>query len=312
MLKRGVAVPCSQFRFQRGYLPLHPLLHQSFPFCCPSVSNHKRFSYHSSSQPHSNNQRTPSSDHSTNSTIDHRHPNHLERHHIQLEQTRNTQSIHVVEGMDLSSLQNTLPKGSKASPSSLPPPALTADFKAAALAVTKLYQNSTRQIDHARQEGYLSAVQEVAALLSSGELAGDRLREWCAVGLSRITAQQDEENRTRPTRTHDETTPDDDRGREEHTELTPPASSPVLSNRMELPTQPLFGETEFTFSSPVPGVEFSRYPSPFTRGLVEPEVTYEVIQDQRENGGGRKRGVNQQLGSIWDVTGAGNKRSRYN
>ena len=72
------------------------------------------------------------------------------------------------------------------------------DFKAAALAVTKLYQNSARQIDHARQEGYLSAVQEVAALLSEGELAGDRLREWCAVGLSRITAQQDEENRTRP------------------------------------------------------------------------------------------------------------------
>src|ERR1700738_154302 len=100
--------------------------------------------------------------------------------------------------MDLSSLQNTLPKGSKPSPPpSLPPPSLTADFKAAALAVTKLYQNSARQIDHAREQGYLAAVQEVASLLSGGELAGDKLREWCAVGLSRITAQQDEENRTR-------------------------------------------------------------------------------------------------------------------
>ena len=100
--------------------------------------------------------------------------------------------------MDLSSLQNTLPRGKPSPPPSLPPATLTTDFKAAALAVTKLYQNSARQIDHARQEGYLSAVQEVAALLSEGEIAGDRLREWCAVGLSRITAQQDEENRTRP------------------------------------------------------------------------------------------------------------------
>src|SRR5271169_6141460 len=100
--------------------------------------------------------------------------------------------------MDLSSLQNNLPRGKPSPPPSLPPPTLTTDFKAAALAVTKLYQNSARQIDQARQEGYLSAVQEIAALLSQGEIAGDRLREWCAVGLSRITAQQDEENRTRP------------------------------------------------------------------------------------------------------------------
>src|SRR5271169_5165125 len=100
--------------------------------------------------------------------------------------------------MDLSSLQNNLPRGKPSPPPSLPPPTLTTDFKAAALAVTKLYQNAARQVDQARQEGYLSAVQEVAALLSEGEIAGDRLREWCAVGLSRITAQQDEENRTRP------------------------------------------------------------------------------------------------------------------
>jgi hypothetical protein len=204
--------------------------------------------------------------------------------------------------MDLSSLQNTLPKGSKPSPPpSLPPPSLTADFKAAALAVTKLYQNSARQIDHARQEGYLVAVQEVASLLSGGELAGDRLREWCAVGLSRITAQQDEKNRTK--RPEERTEEEDVRPRE--TELTPPVSSPVLSSRMQLPTPHPFGDTEFTFSTPLPDVSFSGYTS--STGRVEPEVTYEVIE-REGNGSGRKRGVNHQLGSIWDV---GGKRSRH-
>jgi len=213
--------------------------------------------------------------------------------------------------MDLSSLQNDLPRGKPSPPPpSLPPPTLTTDFKAAALAVTKLYQNSARQIDHARQEGYLSAVQEVAALLSEGELAGDRLREWCAVGLSRITARQDEENRTRPNQrntTTDDTIIDESAARE----LTPPISSPVAT-RMQFPLQNPFGETAFTFQSPSPGVGLSGYSSPFgDRG--EQEVSFEVIENNsREGNGGRKRGVNHhQLGSIWDVGGnIGGKRSR--
>jgi hypothetical protein len=94
--------------------------------------------------------------------------------------------------------------------------------------------------------------------------------------------------------------------------LTPPASSPVISNRMPLPLQNPFGETEFTFQSsvPGPGLRGSGYSTPFAeRG--EPEVTYEVIENGRE-GGGRKRGVNHQLGSIWDVGGNnGSKRSRH-
>jgi hypothetical protein len=202
--------------------------------------------------------------------------------------------------MDLSSLQNTLPKGRKPSPPpSLPPPALTADFKAAALAVTKLYQNSAKQIDHARQQGYLLAVQEIASLLSGGELAGDRLREWCAVGLSRITAQQDEENRKKPEEREEDRPTEEERPRET---LTPSVSSPVLSSRMQLPSQqpqhPF--DTEFTFSAPV--VEFGGFME-----RREQDVTYEVI-DGRE-GTGRKRGVNHQLGSIWDV--GGGKRSRH-
>lgn len=222
--------------------------------------------------------------------------------------------------MDLSSLQNDLPRGSKPSPPpSLPPAALTADFKAAALAVTKLYQNSARQIDHARQEGYLAAVQEVAALLSAGEIAGDRLREWCGLGLSRITARQDEENRTRGPRGQDEGQNDEDttttgtaasEGKRDRTELTPPASSPVMSLRMQQPLQNPFGDTEFTFQSTLPGTggRVSGYSSP---ARPEPEVTYEFIENGRE-GNSRKRGVNHQLGSIWDIGGSGgNKRSRY-
>jgi hypothetical protein len=217
--------------------------------------------------------------------------------------------------MDLSSLQNTLPQDSSkpSPPPSIPPATLTTDFKAAALAVTKLYQNSARQIDHARQEGYLSAVQEVAGLLSAGELAGDRLREWCAVGLSRITAQQDEENRTRSgPSARGNMEGQEEGGRKERTELTPPTSSPVLSTRMPLPLQNPFGETEFTFQSslPGPGMRGSGY-STHLAERVEPEVTYEVIENGRE-GGGRKRGVNHQLGSIWDVGGSnGGKRSRH-
>jgi hypothetical protein len=220
--------------------------------------------------------------------------------------------------MDLSSLQNDLPRGKPSPPPSFPPPTLTTDFKAAALAVTKLYQNSARQIDNARQEGYLSAVQEVAALLSSGELAGDRLREWCAVGLSRITAQQDEENRSRHApRTADDAQVDEDAGnapaRQEQTaarDLTSPANSPVMTTRMQF--QNPFSNTEFTFQSPLPGLEMglSGYSPPSGRH-AEPEVTFEVIENGRE-GNGRKRGIGHQLGSIWDVGGnGGNKRSRH-
>lgn len=210
--------------------------------------------------------------------------------------------------MDLSSLQNDLPRGKPSPPPSLP---LTTDFKAAALAVTKLYQNAARQIDHARQEGYLSAVQEVAALLSEGELAGDRLREWCAVGLSRITAQQDEENRTRPsqrTERTEDTLIDETTARD----FTPPTSSPVATS-MQFPSRNIFGETEFTFQSPSPRFGLSGYSSPFgDRG--EQEVSYEVIENNgREEAGGRKRGVNHHhLGSIWDIGGnIGTKRSRH-
>jgi len=217
--------------------------------------------------------------------------------------------------MDLSSLQNNLPRGNNkpSPPPSIPPPTLTADFKAAALAVTKLYQNSAKQVDQARQEGYLSAVQEVAALLSQGELAGDRLREWCAVGLSRITAQQDEENRTR----RDDAQVDEDGGlRQQQREMTPPQSSPVVTTtttRMQNP----FAETQFTFQSPIPLPQMG-YQSPFGAGGaggVDQDVTFEVIERE---GNGRKRTVNHQLGSIWDVSGwggvgagTGNKRTRH-
>jgi len=225
--------------------------------------------------------------------------------------------------MDLSSLQNELPRGNNkpSPPPSIPPPTLTADFKAAALAVTKLYQNSAKQVDQARQEGYLSAVQEVAALLSQGELAGDRLREWCAVGLSRITALQDEENRTR----RDDAQVDEDGLRQQQhqqsqhqqsEEMTPPQSSPVLmtTTRMQSP----FAETQFTFQSPIPLPQMG-YPSPFGAGGAggaDQDVTFEVIE--RGDGNGRKRTVNHQLGSIWDVSGwggggggTGNKRTRH-
>jgi hypothetical protein len=212
--------------------------------------------------------------------------------------------------MDMSSLQNDLPCNKPSPPPSLPPPTLTADFRSAALAVTKLYQNSARQIDLARQEGYLSAVQEVAALLSQGELAGDRLREWCAVGLSHITAQQDEENRTRPNQERNSEEHIDE-GNHERREIET-SSSPVLANRMQ-PLQNPFGDGEFTFhvQSPLPSsqVRTSGYSSPFGARL-EPEVTYEVVENVRE-GGGRKRGVSHQPG-VWDLGGnGGNKRSRY-
>ena len=208
--------------------------------------------------------------------------------------------------MDLSSLQNDLPRtrGSKPSPPpSLPPPSLTSDFKAAALAVTKLYQNSARQIDHARQEGYLAAVQEVASILSTGELAGDRLKEWCAVGLSRITAQEDEVNRTRHAPQRDEEPTREGRDDEEK-ELTPPTNSPAMSNRTAFPLQNPFGDTAFTFQGPFSPSFSSSFGAP-----MEPEVTYEFIENGREGGGGRKRAVSHQQGSIWDIPG--NKRSRH-
>ena len=102
-------------------------------------------------------------------------------------------------------------------------------------------------------------------------------------------------------------------------ELTPPnINSPtaVHANRMQFPLQNPFGDTEFTFQSPSPGMMgFNGYSSPFGGSgghAVEPEVTYEVIENQREGGNGRKRGVNYQLGSIWDVGGnGGGKRSRH-
>lgn len=216
--------------------------------------------------------------------------------------------------MDLSSLQNDLPPGkSSPPPLSLPPAALTSDFKAAALAVTKLYQNSARQIDQARQEGYLAAVQEVASLLSHGELAGNRLREWCAVGLSRITAQQDEENRSRPAQRDAEDSQPEHDGSERRdaavTETAVSPGSPALHSRMSLPNS--FMDTEFTFQSPLPARDSGREYSPSFGGRMEPEVTYEVVENHR-SGTGRKRCVNHQLGSIWDVGGnIGHKRSRH-
>jgi hypothetical protein len=233
--------------------------------------------------------------------------------------------------MDMSSLHNHLPPSGTAAAhkrqhSPQPPTALTDDFKSAALAVTRLYQNSARQIDNARQEGYLSAVQEVAQLLSSGEFAGDRLREWCAVGLSRITARQDEENRMRPHQQQQQPPQQDERRRQEERrqeeepqqQQQPEETSsinPVGTNGMPFsPAMPnIFGDTEFTFQSPSPGVMMSGYASPFTAttgARFEPEVTYELVDAGRE---GRKRGVatQQQGGSIWDVTGMGSKRSRH-
>jgi hypothetical protein len=231
--------------------------------------------------------------------------------------------------MDMSSLHNHLPPSGTAAAhkrqhSPQPPTALTDDFKSAALAVTRLYQNSARQIDNARQEGYLSAVQEVAQLLSSGELAGDRLREWCAVGLSRITARQDEENRTRPhqqqqqqqeqQQQQDERQRQEEERRREEQQRQETSINQAGTNGMPFsPAMPnIFGDTEFTFQSPSPGVMMSGYASPFTTGArFEPEVTYELVDAARE---GRKRGVStqqQQGGSIWDVTGMGSKRSRH-
>lgn len=215
--------------------------------------------------------------------------------------------------MDLSSLQNNLPRGNNkpSPPPSIPPPTLTADFKAAALAVTKLYQNSAKQVDQARQEGYLSAVQEVAALLSQGELAGDRLREWCAVGLSRITAQQDEENRTR----RDDAQGDEDGLRQQQRDMTPPQSSPFATTTTTTRMQNPFAETQFSFQSPIPLPQMG-YQSPFGAGGVpgvDQDVTFEVVERE---GNGRKRTVNHQLGSIWDVSGfggggTGHKRTRH-
>ena len=212
--------------------------------------------------------------------------------------------------MDLSSLQHDLPRGKPSPPPpSLPPACLTADFKAAAVAVTKLYQNSARQVDQARQDGYLSAVQEVASLLSQGELAGDRLREWCAVGLSRITAQQDEENRTRTvplqssTRGVEEASIQD----EQPTTTTTARGLTPTPTRMQFPLQD-FADTEFTFHSPSP----VGYSSPFGHRGEHLDVTYDVIENA--GSGGKKRGVNHQLGPIWDVgqNGLGpGKRSRH-
>jgi hypothetical protein len=181
--------------------------------------------------------------------------------------------------MDLSSLQDDLPrhppKSSPCPPPSPPPPVLASDFKAAALAVTKLYQNSARQIDLARQEGYFAAVQEVAALLSRGEIAGNGLREWCAVGLSRITAQEDEANRSRR-----------------------PGGNVEDEGRREMNTS-LEG-TEFSFQTPV--VMDAYRPQQF-REMAE--VTYEVVE------GSRKRGVSHpSSGNVWDGN-LGNKRSRH-
>jgi hypothetical protein len=171
--------------------------------------------------------------------------------------------------MDFSSLPNNLPNNTKPIPTSL-----TTDFKSAALALTRLYQNSFRQIDLARQQGYLSAVQEVAALLSSGELAGDRLREWCAVGLSRISAMQEDDDRARNSqrsRTDEEEVDMHERGSGDHMDMS---------------------SSQYTF---------------YRRR--EPEVTFEVIGGGSDGGGVRKRGVAHHIGSTWDGN-TGNKRSR--
>ena len=154
-------------------------------------------------------------------------------------------------------------------------------------------------------------MQEVAALLSQGELAGDRLREWCAVGLSRITAQQDEENRTR----RDDAQGDEDGLRQQQRDMTPPQSSPFATTTTTTRMQNPFAETQFSFQSPIPLPQMG-YQSPFGAGGVpgvDQDVTFEVVERE---GNGRKRTVNHQLGSIWDVSGfggggTGHKRTRH-
>jgi len=96
--------------------------------------------------------------------------------------------------------------------------------------------------------------------------------------------------------------------------LTPPQSSPVITTaRMQNP----FAETQFTFQSPIPLPQMG-YQSTFENGggggRMEQDVTFEVIPEREGNG--RKRTVNHQLGSIWDVSGwggggGGNKRTRH-
>ena len=200
--------------------------------------------------------------------------------------------------MDMPSLQHDL---QRAKPS-LPPPSLTTDFKAAAIALTKLYQNSAPQIDQAREEGYLAAVQEVASLLSQGELAGDHLREWCAVGLSRITAQQDEENRSRPTHSGSAESHEDGQRVTNATEGTPiPRRIPLRSHSPFMDSEPTLQS-----SSPVPEIEMGVFHPFGTR--MDTEVTYEAAENNR-CGNRRKRGVNLQLGSSWDV--GGSKKFRH-
>jgi len=107
-------------------------------------------------------------------------------------------------------------------------------------------------------------------------------------------------NRTRHATENDEDTLE---GRDDkEKELTPPTSSPVSTRA--LPLQNLFGDAAFTFQG-----SFPPHFSPYFGVPIEPEVTYEVIENGREGGGGRKRAVSHQQGSIWDLPG--NKKSRH-
>ena len=193
--------------------------------------------------------------------------------------------------MDLSPHQTSPQRNAKPLP---PPPAsLTSDFKSAALTITKLYQHSARQIDIARQEGYLSAVEEVAAIISSGELASDRLHEWCAIGLSRISPQRNEQNSLRPRgEGHTENEMVEEMIRREQE----PMSSPVQLGEMQAPRRQHF-EAGFTFQEPLSAINPGGSSVPLQR-RSEQEVTFEVIDNAQEEGG-RKRALGVNVGLMW-------------
>ncbi|KAK9446530.1 uncharacterized protein V1518DRAFT_423730 [Limtongia smithiae] len=78
--------------------------------------------------------------------------------------------------MDLSSLSSTLPRGSTAplpQPASSPPAVdeelLPASFRDAAVAVTKLYRAANNDILRARERGYLAAIDDLLAVITSGQ-----------------------------------------------------------------------------------------------------------------------------------------------
>ena len=112
-------------------------------------------------------------------------------------------------------------------------------------------------------------------------------------------------NRTR----REDTQVDEDGPRQR--EFTLPQSS-LVSTAANTRAQNPFAETQFTFQSPISLPQMG-YQSPFgaSEGGVDHDVTFEVIE---RDGNGRKRTVNHQLGSIWDVSGwgaGGSKRTRH-